>query len=92
MSIGAWWSGRSRAFALMLTGSAFLYVFAYFPVIPANHFRYTYWPALAISVACVAVVAGAIKAWKDRRERAGALHAAQDDKPEPRVLESASER
>ena len=92
VSIGAWWSGRSRAFAFMLTGSAFLYVFAYFPVIPANHFRYTYWPALAISVACVAVVAGAIKAWKDRRERAGALHAAQDDKPEPRVLESASER
>lgn len=92
VSICAWWSGRSRAFALMLTGSAFLYVFAYFPVIPANHFRYTYWPALAISVACVAVVAGAVKAWKDRRERAVALYAARDDKPEPRVLESASER
>lgn len=92
VSIGACWSGRSRAFALMLTGSAFLYILAYFPVIPANHFRYTYWPALAVSVACVAVVAGAVKAWKDRRERAGELHASKDDKPEPRVLESASER
>ncbi|MCG7297754.1 glycosyltransferase family 39 protein [Brevibacterium sp. ACRRH] len=92
VSICAWWSGRSRAFALMLTGSAFLYVFAYFPVVPANHFRYTYWPALAVSVAFIAVVAGAVKAWKDRHERAGALHAARDDKPERRVLESSSAR
>lgn len=67
VSIGAWWSGRSRAFALMLTSSAVLYMLAYFPVIPANHFRYTYWPALAISVAFVAVVAGIAKAWRDRR-------------------------
>ena len=76
----------------MLTGSAFLYVFAYFPVIPANHFRYTYWPALAISVACVAVVAGAVKAWKDRRGRSEVTCTETLGKRPQSASESANER
>ncbi|MGX6450904.1 hypothetical protein [Brevibacterium paucivorans] len=90
--IGAWWSGRSRAFALMLTSSAFLYIFAYFPVVPANHFRYTYWPALAISAAFVAVVAGVVKAWKDRRGRSAVTCTETLDKLPQSALASANER
>ncbi len=92
VSIGAWWSGRSRAFALMLTSSALLYILAYFPVIPANHFRYTYWPALAISVACVVVVAGVVKTWRDRRGRSAVTCTETLDKLPQSALESANER
>ena len=76
----------------MLTSSALLYILAYFPVIPANHFRYTYWPALAISVACVVVAAGAVKAWKDRRGRSEVTCTETLDKLPQSALESANER
>ena len=33
------------------------------PIAPANHFRYTYWPALAVTAALVLVLA----AWRTRR-------------------------
>lgn len=37
----------------MLAASALCYVVGYFPIVPANHFRYTYWPALAVTVGLV---------------------------------------
>ncbi|GAA1846497.1 hypothetical protein [Brevibacterium marinum] len=46
-----------------LATSALCYVFGYFPIVPANHFRYTFWPALAVTVAVVFVLAG----WRRRR-------------------------
>ncbi|TGD10743.1 hypothetical protein [Brevibacterium sp. S111] len=40
-----------------LAFSALCYIFGYFPIVPANHFRYTFWPALAVSVAVVLALA-----------------------------------
>lgn len=41
----------------MLATSALFYVIGYFPIVPSNHFRYTFWPALAVSVAMVLALA-----------------------------------
>ena len=49
---------RGRVAVLMLTTSAFVYIAAYFPVIPEAHFRYTHWPAVAVSTAAVLLVVG----------------------------------
>ena len=49
---------QGRAAVLMLTSSAFLYMVAYFPVIPEAHFRYTHWPSVALSTAAVILIAG----------------------------------
>ena len=40
-----------------LAASALCYVLGYFPIVPSNHFRYTFWPALAVSVAVVLALA-----------------------------------
>lgn len=56
VGIAGVWCRRSRGAVLMLTSSAAVYIVAYFPVIPSNHFRYTYWSALAVSFAAVLVV------------------------------------
>ena len=40
-----------------LAASALCYVFGYFPIVPANHFRYTFWPALALTMAAVLAIA-----------------------------------
>ena len=40
-----------------LAASALCYVFGYFPIVPANHFRYTFWPALALTLAVVLAIA-----------------------------------
>ena len=48
---------RAPAAVLTLTASAFLYTAAYFPVIPEAHFRYTHWPAAAVSIALIAALA-----------------------------------
>lgn len=37
----------------VLATSALCYVVGYFPIVPGNHFRYTFWPALAVTVAGV---------------------------------------
>ena len=37
----------------VLATSALCYIVGYFPIVPANHFRYTYWPALAVTFAFV---------------------------------------
>lgn len=61
VSVSALWSGRSRMLVLTLASSSALYLLAYFPVIPSNHFRYTYWPALATTVAFVLVLFNMIR-------------------------------
>lgn len=47
----------------MLSTSALFYVFGYFPIVPSNHFRYTFWPALAVTTALLFVLA----MWRARR-------------------------
>jgi hypothetical protein len=41
----------------VLATSALCYMVGYFPIVPANHFRYTFWPALAVTVAGVLALA-----------------------------------
>ncbi|AZL13944.1 MULTISPECIES: hypothetical protein [Brevibacterium] len=41
----------------MLATSALFYVFGYLPIVPSNHFRYTFWPALAVTTALLFVLA-----------------------------------
>ena len=51
---------RGRSFwpeITALAASALCYVLGYFPIVPSNHFRYTFWPALAVSVAGVLALA-----------------------------------
>lgn len=36
-----------------LAASALCYIVGYFPIVPANHFRYTFWPALGLTAAVV---------------------------------------
>ncbi|MCU4299138.1 hypothetical protein D3I60_19015 [Brevibacterium permense] len=48
-----------------LAASALCYVFGYFPIVPANHFRYTFWPALALTTAVVLAIA----TWRRRPDR-----------------------
>lgn len=52
-----------RAEIAMLATSSLCYILGYIPIAPANHFRYTYWPALAVTAALVLVLA----AWRTRR-------------------------
>ena len=47
----------------MLATSALFYVIGYFPIVPSNHFRYTFWPALAVTVALLFVLA----MWQTKR-------------------------
>ncbi|WP_240372712.1 glucosyltransferase domain-containing protein [Brevibacterium zhoupengii] len=48
----------------MLSTSALFYVFGYFPIVPSNHFRYTFWPALAVTTALLFVLA----MWRSRKD------------------------
>ncbi len=64
--VAARWSSRFRAQTTVLASSAVVYILAYFPVVPANHFRYTYWPALAVTVAWGLLIASRLAT---RRER-----------------------
>lgn len=52
-----------RAPVWMLSGSSILYILAYFPTVPANVFRYTYWPAIAVTVSVALVFC----AWRTAR-------------------------
>ena len=40
-----------------LAASALCYVFGYFPIVPEHHFRYTFWPALGLTMAVVLAIA-----------------------------------
>ncbi|UVI35221.1 hypothetical protein [Brevibacterium spongiae] len=60
-------ANRARTFwpeITTLAASALCYVFGYFPIVPANHFRYTFWPALALTAAGVLAVAMWRHPWK----------------------------
>ncbi len=65
------WAGRARALVLVAASSAVLYQLAYFPVIPAAHFRYTWWPAAALTAAWTLLAGVWIAALADRRAAAG---------------------
>ena len=52
--------GHKRSFRPEITtlaASALCYVLGYFPIVPANHFRYTFWPALGLTMAVVLAIA-----------------------------------
>lgn len=51
-------AGVLQPAVLALAWSALGYVAGYLPVVPANHFRYTFWPALALTLAVGLLLAG----------------------------------
>uniref|UniRef100_UPI001C92CE71 hypothetical protein n=1 Tax=Brevibacterium casei TaxID=33889 RepID=UPI001C92CE71 len=57
----------------MLAVSALSYTIGYFPIVPTNHFRYTYWPALAVTIGLALTVG----MWSARRRRAGGVQRAR---------------
>ena len=65
---------RKRSFwpeITTLAASALCYVFGYFPIVPEHHFRYTFWPALALTTAVVLAIA----MWRrPDRPRSGSAH------------------
>lgn len=57
---GGAWRGRDAAVVpavAALLGSALIYQLAYIPIIPETDYRYTYWPAVASTVAGILVIA-----------------------------------
>ncbi|MFE2654864.1 hypothetical protein [Brevibacterium sp. NPDC059310] len=50
-----------------LSLSSLIYIVGYFPIVPANHFRYIYWPALAMSMAAIMLAAAGSLAWQAKR-------------------------
>lgn len=68
-----------RAEAATLSASALMYMFAYFPTVPEFHFRYTYWPAIAITAAGLMMLAGQLASRRDRRA-AGSEGAAETNR------------
>ncbi|WP_098731571.1 hypothetical protein [Brevibacterium epidermidis] len=72
-------SVRTRSFwpeITALAASALCYIFGYFPIVPANHFRYTFWPALALTAAVVLAIA----MWRRRPDttKNGSAHGRSD--------------
>lgn len=65
---------RKRSFwpeITTLAASALCYVFGYFPIVPEHHFRYTFWPALGLTLAVVLAIA----MWRRQdRPRSGSAH------------------
>ena len=62
------WVGLSKATAA-LSLSSLIYIVGYFPIVPANHYRYVYWPAIAMSMSVIMLAAAAWMAWSARRAR-----------------------
>ncbi|WP_222127577.1 hypothetical protein, partial [Brevibacterium casei] len=50
-----------------LSLSTLIYIVGYFPIVPANHYRYVYWPAMAMTMCGVMVAAASAVAWKVKR-------------------------
>ncbi|MGO0605089.1 hypothetical protein [Brevibacterium linens] len=46
-------TGLARGGEAVLATSPLCCIVGYFPIVPADHFRYTFWPALAVTVAFV---------------------------------------
>ncbi|WP_453985588.1 hypothetical protein [Brevibacterium casei] len=51
-----------------LSLSSLVYIVGYFPIVPANHFRYIYWPAMAMSMSAIMLAAAFVMARRARRE------------------------
>lgn len=49
-------TGLTR-YTTALSASALIYILGYFPIVPANHFRYLYWSAMAMTVVAVLLIA-----------------------------------
>lgn len=65
---------RETVFALaaVAAASGVLYQLAYFPVIPSDHFRYTWWSTLSVTASAMLLGAAAARALIQRRR--GAAH------------------
>lgn len=74
-----------RAEAATLSASALMYMFAYFPTVPEFHFRYTYWPAIAITAAGLVMLAGQLAARRARREASTGGAADTDREPSGQI-------
>lgn len=70
----------------VLATSALCYIAGYFPIVPANHFRYTFWPALAVTVACVL----ALSMWRRGGRVAHDDGPAASDRPDRPAREDAA--
>lgn len=55
-----------------LSLSAAVYIIGYFPIVPANHFRYVYWSALAVTMCFVMLGAAGVQAWRVHRSERNA--------------------
>ncbi|MCT1830486.1 hypothetical protein [Brevibacterium luteolum] len=74
-----------RAEAATLAASALMYILAYFPTVPEFHFRYTYWPAVAITAAGLMLLAGQAAARRARGAAGEEASAETDRAPWGRV-------
>lgn len=74
-----------RTEALTLAGSALMYMLAYFPTVPEFHFRYTYWPAIAITAAGLMMLTGQLAALRERRSAGDEVAAETDREPSGHV-------
>jgi hypothetical protein len=67
--------GHKRSFRPEITtlaASALCYIFGYFPIVPEHHFRYTFWPALGLTMAVVLAIA--MRRRRSDRSRDGSAH------------------
>lgn len=65
MSVG--WAQLSTA-VTTLSLSTLIYIVGYFPIVPANHFRYIYWPAMAMTMSAIMLAAACMMARRTRRK------------------------
>ncbi|MFE2654863.1 hypothetical protein [Brevibacterium sp. NPDC059310] len=64
----AGWGHLSTAVTAMSL-STLIYVVGYFPIVPANHYRYVYWPAMVMTMCAIMIAAAAQMAWRAKRRR-----------------------
>nr|BFF05665.1 hypothetical protein GCM10023233_06340 [Brevibacterium otitidis] len=66
LELAVGWPGL-RAVVMNLSLSSVIYIVGYFPIVPANHFRYVYWPVFAVSMSAIMLAAAGVLAWRARR-------------------------
>ena len=74
----------------VLAASGLTYILGYIPIAPANHFRYTYWPALAITCAVLLLICGLVLGRS--RSRDGDARAQQEPESEASRFEGGDQR
>lgn len=57
---------RSHIAELSLAASAWIYLMSYIPVVPAQDYRYSYWPALAVTLTALVLLA---RNWRGNLQR-----------------------